>query len=55
MAGRMLLTTVDDNHGCNALFAWQMAIGVRKLVDGVTNEDYGTFHLFTSAKSGLGI
>lgn len=53
--GRMMFTTVDDDHGANALMAWTANMSFKKLVDNSsgTAEDWGTFHLFTSAASGL--
>jgi hypothetical protein len=52
---RMMITTVDDDHGKNALMAIHMNMAFKKLVDNSsgTAEDVGTFHLFTAAKAGL--
>lgn len=52
---RMMITTVDDDHGGDALMAFTMNMAFKKLVDNSsgTAEDVGVFHLFTSAKSGI--
>ena len=53
---RMMITEVADDHGGDALWAWTVVQGYRKLVDNSTvagGEDYATFHLFTSAAAGF--
>jgi len=49
--GRMMITTVDDDHGGDTLMASTTYMGFKKLVDNSsgTSEDFGVAHLFTSA------
>jgi N4-gp56 family major capsid protein len=49
--GRMMITTVDDDHGADALMASTAYMGFKKLVDNSsgTAEDNGKFSLFTAA------
>ena len=56
--GSMMVTTVDDDHGGDAEWAYTKVEGYKKLVDYsnpalANGEDFATFHWFTSATSGL--
>ncbi|MGG7581707.1 DUF4043 family protein [Rhizobium sp. Nf11,1] len=53
--GSMMVTTVDDDHGGDAAWAYTKVEGYRKLVDNTVSggEDFAVHHWFTSAASGL--
>lgn len=53
--GSMMVTTVDDDHGADAEWAYTKVEGWKKLVDNTVpgGEDFGVFHLFTSATAGF--
>lgn len=53
--GSMMVTTVDDDHGADAEWAYTKVEGYKKLVDNTISggEDFGLFHLFTSAATGF--
>lgn len=49
--GSMMVTTVDDDHGGDAAWAYTKVEGYRKLVDNTVSggEDYAVYHWFTYA------
>ena len=53
--GHLMVTTVDDDHGADAEWAYTKVEGWKKLVDNtvVGGEDFGVFHLFTDASGGF--
>jgi len=50
-----MVTTVDDDHGADAEWAYTKVEGYKKLVDNTISggEDFGVFHLFTDASAGF--
>ena len=53
--GHLMVTTVDDDHGADAEWAYTKVEGYKKLVDNTISggEDFGVFHLFTDASAGF--